>query len=148
MIPGVIAIGRAVNNPVTFQFDRTTYNTGYVSSGTLILTPPYIAPYLVLGDRVRVDALSWQGGFDELWDPRIAFYFIWGTAYDTNWIDGGSNKNHQIRFTYGGGSTLTIQHRYIGDATDFPKVELSIDRMIYLDDRESPSNFYEANLAA
>jgi len=97
---------------------------------------------------MRLDALWWQGAWCALWQPRVAFYFKYGNPYYSGIINGGTSKNHYIYFNYDGGETATVYHGYSGDSTDFKQVEASIDRLIWYNTQDLPSNYFEKNLPA
>ena len=149
MIPGSFAIiGGSVPNEQMIQYARATYNAGYVSSGSMTLDIATQMPFVSAGDLMRIDGLWWQGSWCTNWKDRVAFYFKYGTAYDSGQINGGGSKNHRIRFVYAGGQTATVSHSYSGDSTDFPRAEVSIDRLYWFDTTVGSSNYYVSQLPA
>ena len=149
MIPGSFSIiGGAVPNEQIIQFSRTTYNAGYVSYGEMTINIETQMPYVRAGDIMRIDGLWWLGSWCTLWQPRVAFYFKYGTAYNSGIINGGGGKNHYIYFDYGGGQTAQIIHGYSGSSTDFPQAEVSIDRLYWFDTTIGSFNYFVKSLPA
>jgi hypothetical protein len=148
MIPGMIPSGSVVQDPQTLQFGRFDYNTGFVVSGSISVNILTLMPQVIAGDNMRLDALWWRGSWATGWQPRVAFYFKYGTSYSSGIINGGGSKNHYIQFTYSGGQTATVSHAYFGDSTDFPQVEASIDRLIWFNAQNLAFNYFEKNLPA
>lgn len=146
MIPAIIPIGAVVPNPQTIQYSRTAYNAGYVSSGSMTINIESQMPYVRTGDLMRIDGLYWQGAWCSLWQPRVAFYFKYGTSYNSGIISGGSSKNHVIYFQYNGGTSATIGHYYTGADTDFPRAEVSIDRLYWFDTTSGSFNYFIKSL--
>jgi hypothetical protein len=148
MIPGTIAIGGSVPNEQMIQYARTTYNTGFVNSGTVTINIATQMPFVRAGELMRIDGLWWAGSWCDFWRPRVAFFFKYGTAYNSGAINGGGRRNHVIYFTYDGGTSATVGHYYTGDSTDFKQAEVSIDRLYWFDTTVGPSNYFIQSLPA
>jgi hypothetical protein len=148
MIPGTIAMGGSVPNPQMIQYGRYTYNAGFVNSGTMTINIATQMPFVRAGELMRIDGLWWAGSFCEGWKDRVAFYFKYGTAYNSGNINGGGSKNHIIYFQYAGGATATVGHFYTGDSSDFKQAEVSIDRLYWFDTTVGASNYFVKNLPA
>lgn len=149
MIPGMIAMGGGtVPNEQVIQYGRYTYNTGFVNSGTLTINIATQMPFVRAGELMRIDGLWWQGAWCDGWKDRVAFYFKYGTAYNSGAINGGGSKNHVIYFDYAGGATAVVGHYYTGDSTNAKAVEVSIDRLYWFDTTEGASNYFIKNLPA
>lgn len=143
MIPGMIAMGGGgVPNPQMIQYARTTYNAGFVASGTMTINIATQMPFVRVGELMRIDGLWWQGAWCDQWKDRVSFFFKYGTAYNSGVINGGSRKNHYIYFSYAGGETATIGHAYTGDSTNAPNAEVSIDRLYWFDTTVGASNYF------
>lgn len=150
MIPGIIAIGSGtgITNPQMIQYARTTYNAGFVNSGTMTINIATQMPYVRAGELMRIDGLWWAGAWCDQWKDRVAFFFKYGTAYSSGAVNGGSRKNHVIYFTYDGGTSATVGHYYTGDSTDAKAAEISIDRLYWFDTTVGASNYLIKGLPA
>jgi hypothetical protein len=148
MIPGIVAIAGRAANPQTFQFTRSQFNPGFVIFGNVTLSITQFVPYVIPGDRLRVDARYYQGGWCEGWRDRVAMFFTYGTPFNTGFIAGGGSKNHYVRLSYGGGTSVTMDHGYAGDSTNFKQAEITIDRLVYFDTQEGASGFFQKSLPA
>lgn len=146
MLPGTFPFTASLM-PEVLQFGRYTYNTGFVGSGSLTIDVKALIPYVATGDNLELDAIGWQGSWSNGWMPRVRFFFKFGTAYYTGTIMGDySGKSHNIEFYYGGGDTATVSHTYSGNSTNFPNVEVSIDRLQWRATNTEAANYYIKNL--
>lgn len=148
MIPGMIAMGGVAPNEQIIQYARTTYNAGFVSSGTMTINIATQMPFVRAGELMRIDGRWWAGAWCERWQDRVAFFFKYGTPYSSGAIDGSGRKNHVIYFTYDGGTSATVGHYYTGDATNAPQAEISIDRLYWFDTTVGASNYFIKSLPA
>lgn len=149
MIPGMIAMGGTVPNEQVIQYSRTAYNAGFVNAGTMTINIATQMPFVRAGELMRIDGLWWQGSFCDDWRPRVAFFFKYGTAYNSGVINGTfTDKNHYIYFQYAGGATATVGHAYTGGSSNFKQAEVSIDRLYWFDTTVGASNYFIKSLPA